>query len=265
MPTKSWPDYFSLWLLFVSTALLVLISIEAGYRLAEYRRRRSAHSGDAPVSSAIGGTLGLLAFLLAFTFGMTASRFDARRQLLLDEVNAIGTCYLRVDFVPESKREQIRNRLREYVHVRAELANHPQTLQNDLVRSEKLLDEMWKLSAQVGQEYPTSEMLALYVDSLNSVIDFHTKRTVVGRYRIPNIIWNALYLVSILSMAGVGYQFGLAGRRDLAVSLLLCLAFSVVIGLIADLERGFEGTMQVDQQPMVDLDRQLSADSGAVK
>lgn len=259
MPAKSWPDYFPLWLLFVLTALLVLVSIEAGYRIGEFRRRRSPHTSDVPIGSAISSTLGLLAFLLAFTFGMSATRFDMRRQLLLDEVNAIGTCYLRADFVPEIQREPLRITLREYVHVRAELSQHPQTLSDDLARSQKLLDEMWEIAGSVGRANSESVMVSLFVDSLNSVIDFHTKRTVVGGYRIPNVIWDSLYLVSILSMAGVGYQFGMASRRDLAVSLLLTLAFSVVMGLIADLERGFEGTMQVSQQPMVDLDRQLSS------
>ena len=83
---------------------------------------------DAPIGSVVGGTLGLLAFLLASTFGMAASRFDTRRQLLLDEVNAIGTCYLRADLVTQPERVEIRKRLREYVHLRAEAVKQPQTL-----------------------------------------------------------------------------------------------------------------------------------------
>ena len=102
-------------------------------------------------------------------------------------------------------------------------------------------------------------MHALFVDSLNSVIDFHTKRLVVSQYRIPNAIWMALFVVSMLSMAGVGYQFGLAGTRDMAISLSLALAFSIVIWLIAELECGYRGALQVNQQPMIELDRKLNA------
>ena len=88
-------DMLPLWGLFLAILVLVLAAIEGGYRLGSYRHRRSIHEKDAPVGAMVGATLGLLAFMLAFTFGMAASRFDTRKQLVLDEANAIGTTYLR--------------------------------------------------------------------------------------------------------------------------------------------------------------------------
>jgi hypothetical protein len=79
--------------LFLAILLLVLLSVEGGYRLGIYRRSRSAEEKEAPVGAMVGATLGLLAFILAFTFGLAATRFDTRRQVLLDEANAIGTTY----------------------------------------------------------------------------------------------------------------------------------------------------------------------------
>jgi hypothetical protein len=247
MLTKIWLDYIPLWALFAGTVLLVLAAIECGYRLAVFRKRQSEKGIDAPIGSVVGGTLGLLAFLLAFTFGMAASRFDTRRQLLLDEVNALGTCYLRADLVPDPERVEIRKRLREYVHLRADTVKRLQTLPQALARSETLQDELWSQAVLVAKKDSNSEMRALFVDSLNAVIDFHTKRVVVSQYHIPDAIWLALYGVSMLSMAGVGYQFGLAGARDFAISFCLALAFSIVISLIVDLDRVYE------------LDRKLGA------
>lgn len=257
MLSKTWFDYLPVWALFTGTVLLVVFAIEAGYRLARFRRRAAEKGKDAPVGSVIGGTLGLLAFLLAFTFGMAASRFDTRRELLLDEVNAIGTCYLRADLVPDPERVEIRKRLREYVHLRAELTQKAESLPELFARSDVLLDELWSQAVLVGKKGGDSVMHALFVDSLNDVIDFHTKRVVVGAYRIPGMIWLALYLVALLSMGAVGYQFGLAGSRDIAISLSLALAFSIVIGLIVDLDRISEGALRVSQQPMIDLDHKL--------
>ena len=257
MLTKTWLDYIPLWVLFTVTVLLVLAAIEGGYRLAVFRKRQSDKEIDAPIGSVVGGILGLLAFLLAFTFGMAATRFDTRRQLLLDEVNAIGTCYLRADLVPDPERVEIRQRLREYVHLRAEVIKQPQTLPKILARSEALQDELWSQAVLVAKKDSNSEMHALFVDSLNVVIDFHTSRIVVSQYHIPGIIWLALYGLSILSMVGVGYQFGRAGSRDFAIIFCLALAFSIVIVLIADLDRVYEGTLQVSQQPMIELDRKL--------
>jgi hypothetical protein len=259
MPANTWLDYLPLWALLPATVLLVLAAIEGGYRFAAYRKRQSDKGIDAPISSVIAGTLGLLAFLLAFTFGLGASRFEKRRELLLDEVNAIGTCFLRADMVPESQRLAIRQGLREYVHLRAEFSRKQDTVHQSLVRMEALLDELWSQAILVAKSDSSSEMHALFVDSLNQVIDFHTKRVVVSQYRIPDAVWLALYVISMLSMAGVGYQFGLAGARDIAISLSMALSFSIVIWLIADLERGYKGALQISQQPMIDLDRKLGA------
>ena len=98
-------DVLPLWGLFLTIVLLVLAAIEAGYRLGSYRHRYAGREKEAPVGAMVGATLGLLAFMLAFTFGMAASRFDTRKQLVLDEANAIGTTYLRTAMLPEKRDE----------------------------------------------------------------------------------------------------------------------------------------------------------------
>ena len=75
MPTMTWLEYLPLWAPLPTTVMLVLMAIEGGYRLAVFRKRPLEKNGDAPIGSVIGGTLGLLAFLLAFTFEKAASRF----------------------------------------------------------------------------------------------------------------------------------------------------------------------------------------------
>ena len=94
-------DVLPLWGVFLAVLVLVLAAIEGGYRLGNYRHRQSGGEKEAPVGAMVGATLGLLAFMLAFTFGMAAERFDTRKQLVLDEANAIGTTYLRTAMLPE--------------------------------------------------------------------------------------------------------------------------------------------------------------------
>ena len=105
-------DALPLWALFIFILVVVLLSVEGGYRLGKYRRSRREEEKEAPLGTMVGATLGLLAFILAFTFGLAAARFDSRRQVLLDEANAIGTTYLRAGMLPE-RGEQIRGLLRE--------------------------------------------------------------------------------------------------------------------------------------------------------
>ena len=115
-----------LWIILVGTVAIVLLSIKAGIYIARFRRRRSGDEEEASLGTVIGATLGLLAFILAFTFGLTTSRFDSRKQLLLEEVNAIETTFLRAGLIPEPHRSEVRRLLRKYVDIRVDLARHPE-------------------------------------------------------------------------------------------------------------------------------------------
>jgi hypothetical protein len=253
-------DRFPLGWLFILTVIVVLISIAAGFQLARYTRRRSERAQDASVGVVVGATLGLLAFTLAFTFGMTASRFDTRRQLVLDESNAIGTTFLRAALLPEPHRSEVRKLLGEYAGVRVEAFQQPQKLQQTMVRSEALLDRLWVHAVAAGEKDPRSVPAGLFIQSMNLVIDLHAKRITVGtQYRIQGSIWFTLYFVAILSMAAVGYNFGLTDGNSYQIIAVLVLAFSAVILLIADLDRAGEGALRVSQQPMIELQRKLEA------
>jgi hypothetical protein len=72
---------FPLWTLFPLTVVVAMLSDEVGYRFARYRRLHSEEEHDAPVGAMVGATLGLLAFMLAFTFGLAGTRFEDRRQV----------------------------------------------------------------------------------------------------------------------------------------------------------------------------------------
>jgi hypothetical protein len=233
-------------------ALVALLAVELGFRLARNRLLRSPPENEAPVGAIVGATLGLLAFLLAFTFGLAASRFDARKGLVLDEANAIGTTYLRAALLPDPQRSEIRKLLREYVDVRLQITQ-PDHAQQALRRSVELQDELWSHSVAVADKVaaPTA---ALFITSLNELIDLHAKRVNLGiRNRVPISIWIVLYFVSIVTMMAVGYYAGLTASRRSPAILALVLTFSAVILLIADLDRPYEGLLTVSQQAILDL------------
>jgi hypothetical protein len=171
---------------------VVLVSVEFGYRLGKYRRSRREEEKEAPLGTMVGATLGLLAFILAFTFGLAAARFDSRRQVLLDEANAIGTTYLRAGMLPE-RGEQIRGLLRDYVASRLE-AVQPGKLAEGIRCSEDIQQKVWTEAETVGQKNPNSIVVGLFVQSLNEMIDLHAKRLQAGvRSRIPAAIWLGLF------------------------------------------------------------------------
>ena len=98
------------------------------------------------------------------------------------------------------------------------------------------------------------------------MIDLHTSRVTVFKYRIPPAIWYILLFITILSMVMVGYQAGLSDKKVFRVGIVLALAFSAVIFLIADLDRATEGRFRVNQQPMFELQKkmQMSAENAVV-
>jgi hypothetical protein len=251
-------DALPLWALFISILVVVLLSVECGYRLGKYRRARHEEEKEAPLGTMVAATLGLLAFVLAFTFGLAAARFDARRQVLLDEANAIGTTYLRAGMLPE-RGDQIRGLLRDYVRVRLE-AVQSDNVAEGIRRSESIQNQLWTEAQTVGEKNANSILVGLFVQSLNEMIDLHAKRLQTGlRSRIPGPIWLGLFAVAALSLATMGYHAGLSGtRRSLAI-VAVGITFSVVIILIADLDRPLEGVLNVSQQALIEVQRSMNA------
>jgi len=254
-------DLLPIWGVFLATVAVVLLAVEGGFRLGQYRRRRSEQEDRPPVGEMVAATLALLAFMLAFTFGLAASRFDVRRGLVIDEANAIGTTYLRAGLLPEPHRSDVRSLLREYVDVRLE-AVQPGKLSRSIGRSEELHARLWAHAVAVGEKNPGSIVVGLFIASLNEVIDLHAKRLALGvRNRIPGTIWAALSFVAIIGTSVMGYHAGLADSGRSLALLALVLAFSAVVTLIADLDRPQEGLLRVSQQIMIDLQKTLAAPS----
>lgn len=252
MGTTELLDLLPLWSILPLTIAIALLSIELGYRLATYRLRHSQGEKESPVGGMVGGTLGLLAFMLAFTFGLAGSRFEDRRQVLLSEANAIGTTYLRAAMLPEPARTETRNLLREYVDVRLEGVQSGK-VNEAIVKSEELQNRLWS-QAVAATEKDRSPITGLFVVSLNEVIDLHATRVMAGlRSRVPGVIWIVLYLLAILTMVIIGYHSGLAHSRRSIAMIALVLGFSSVLYLIADLDRPGQGTLRVSQQSMIDL------------
>jgi hypothetical protein len=252
-----------LWLVFMFTVIVVLISVYIGYRIGRYARGRSKDDTQFSTGSVVAASLALLAFMLAFTFGIAANRFNARKQLVLDEVNTIGTTYLRADFLPEPERTKVKRDLRDYVDLRASIARKdvltkPDKIQEIIDNAESMQNEIWVYTLKAGRQHPDSEVVGLFISSLNTMIDLHTQRVVVAlQYQILGAVWGALYLLSVLTFGLVGFELGASGGGSVLVSIIIALVFSTVILLITDLDRPLQGQVLVSQQPMIELQQKL--------
>jgi len=252
-------DVLPLWALLVATLVGILLAVEGGYRLGRSRGGRSEHEKEAPVGGMVAAELGLLAFLLAFTFGMAASRFEARRHVLLDETNAIGTAYLRAGLLPESHRVEVRRLLREYVDIRL-AAVQEGSFEAGMRRSNELHARLWSEAVAVAEKDPRSVPTGLFLQAINEVIDLHAKRLMLAlRNRIPPTVWTVLLAVAVLSFGVMGYHEGLTETSRSPAVLAIVLTFAAVIWLIADLDRPQQGLLRVSQQPMIELRNSMAA------
>ncbi|MBX9692916.1 MAG: hypothetical protein K2Z81_11075 [Cyanobacteria bacterium] len=201
--------------------------------------------------------LGLLAFMLGFTFNVALSRFDERRVAIIDDANSIGTTNLRADFLDEPQKGQIKTLLRNYAVLRANGIRDGSARDELSTKTQGIQDQLWTIAVQLGKDHPTP-ISALFVSSLNDTIDMHSKRVSISMAgRVPISVWLVLFSVSILSMLGVGYYFGLSGSRSWAETMILVATFSLVMGLVVDLERPHDGMIKASQQPMLELIKQM--------
>lgn len=246
-----------LWGILLITFIAILLSFKCGELLGKRHRSQGKKEDSGPIGSIVGATLGLLAFLLAFTFGIASARFDERRTLVINEANAIGTTYLRAGYLPLASEREIRALLKKYLAVRLE-ALTPEHIVQGVKESLDLQHQLWQQAVEVAHQNFDSDLVALFVQSLNEVFDLHRKRVNAGIYlRIPFVIWVMLYVVTFLSMGTLGYQCGLVHTHYIGVSILLMLTFSCVLLLIIDLDHPQEGFINVSQQALIDLKHTL--------
>jgi hypothetical protein len=252
-------DVLPLWLLVLVFGFFLSAAVEAGYRSGKWRHTHMPDEQVQQVGAIVASILGLLALVLGFTFSFAASRFEDRRQAALEEANAIGTTFLRTRFLAPELRHKSVAALKEYVGVRLQgvKSGDPTAA---IARSEELQEVLWSQAAVAGEQHPESTMVALYVDALNNLIDIHSARVQAGtRSRIPAIIWLGLLVMSFLSMAAVGYQSGLSDSRRSPIKMVMVLTFTIVLSLIADLDRSQQGFLRVGQQAMNDVQRMIDA------
>nr|WP_010131976.1 hypothetical protein [Microbulbifer agarilyticus] len=236
------------------TVVLVVGSMGFGLLLGRRYIRRLGTEKEPSIGSAVTATLGLLAFLLAFTFNMSATRYDTRKNLLLDEVNAIHTAYLHADFLAPEAARKAKKLLLEYTDLRFFNPRQDEITPEGLAESVVIQDQLWALvDAHVRQSYQGA-YLRHFVDPVTDLINSHNSRIVIGlEYRIPGPIWLALYLLTGLAMLAMGFQFGVSRCGSLQLAVTLGLTFATVIVLIADLDRATEGAIIVDQTPMAEM------------
>ena len=242
-----------------SLFLIMLLVLETGRRIGKryYSMEESDHhrGNRILVESAIYGLLGLL---IAFTVSGAANRFDARRTLTVQEANAIGTAYLRLDLLPAAAQPELRRKFRRYAEARLavfRLLPDFEASNAEAVRANELQRSIWNEVIAALPGVPQSATLML-LPALNEMFDITSSRAIAGQAHTPLVILCALAVLALFCCLLAGY--GLAGENPLG-SALRMIGFALVVTLaifvILDLDYPRVGLIRLDyaDQALIDV------------
>jgi hypothetical protein len=228
----------------LGVVLLVLAALELGHQFG-----RRVPVGEAQFSRVAGPILALVGLVLAFSHSMATDRMTARRVAAVQEVNAIGTFWLRTELLPAPTRDAMRSRLRHYVdlHFEHRSAGIDQArltvLEGEI---ERVQQEFWELLMAEARRGAEAHVLLLVTPALNSMIDDGAVALAAKENRLPDAVLGFLFgLVAIAAFtAGYGPH---SGRRNWVLWGALTLVLGGVLGMLLDIDRPRRGLIVTDE------------------
>jgi hypothetical protein len=215
--------------LFFGTLILLLVAGEIGFRYGRHRRPRVDEHWRGQ------------------------ARFDTRREHVVQEANAIGTAYLRVDVLPAEMQPELRRLLLDYTELRWRAFSNVVGADGAVAldaASQQIHSQLWEHVSAAASRDPHSLPAALMLESTNALIDMHATRIAGRRAHVPGVVILLLGLVASASIAFVGFSHGLGSAERSGGVFVLAILFSCALVLILDLDRPSQGLVRVSQEPI---------------
>jgi hypothetical protein len=235
----------------------MLLAREAGYRVGRRQAGPSADPVRPQVNVVVAATLALLALLVGFSLTMAVGRYDARRQLVLTEANAIGTAHLRARLLPPPAGPELVNRLRQYVALRLDVSEDAQVL---ATRAEALQGEMVAMVGALARQQPPPASVDRFIDALKELMDLHERRVSAFESFVPEAV---LYVLAMAALGGAfvaGYGSGLGGHHNRITTTVHAVLICLVILVIVDLDRPARGLIRVSLRSLERQAEQLASE-----
>lgn len=256
-------DFRLIQLLMPVVYVALLAALRAGIRLgnAWLRSHPEDKGGDSPATDA--AVFALLGLLIAFTFSGAADRFDRRRELIVQESNAIGTAYLRLDLLPASAQPQLREEFRGYVDARLafyrSLDEGAQAARPYDQRARALQESIWKHAIPAAAQSSTPAPLMLVTASLNEMIDVTSARAMSLLMHPPLAIYALLTLLALLTSVLAGFGMAPSVQPSKLRVHGFALMFTLTVYVTLDMEYPRHGLIRVDSadQLLIDVRRSM--------
>jgi len=231
-------NFLILFLLFA-----MLFMVEIGWRIgAHLSSKYSAKKVDAS-ETFLAAIFGLLALLIAFTFSGAFERFDNRRELIALEVSATGTAYQYVDLLATKDQQKVRELFSDYLDSRINLyqGNHTLSemhLEKKVAAHNAIGSQLWKAVVLMVENtaYPQKAVTAQILPKVSDMFTASENQRLASKFHPPEIIWQALLILSFIGSLVAGYNMGIEKKRDWLVVIIFAILMAGTIFIIFSLE-----------------------------
>jgi hypothetical protein len=227
----------------------LLLALEFGRWLR--RRREKTESSVMDSAGGEGVVFAVLGLMIAFTFNTSASRFDDRRRLIVDQANAVGTAWLRVDLLPESDREPIRKGIRDWVKLELDVV--PKSGGQDspefnaaVAKAQQLQNQTWAAAIDAVGRNPRPQYASLVLSPINDWMDLTSTRLEMNNRNLPPLVMPTLIFISMIGAVLTGFGMGKSKSRSQLHVLSFAAAIAFSLYVIMDLSKPRLGLIRVD-------------------
>jgi hypothetical protein len=232
-----------------------------GYRLARRTRQTDESDGAKSGSSAAEGAVyGLLGLLIAFTFSGASTRYDARRQLVVEEANAIGTAWLRLDILTPSAQAPLRDLFKQYVDARLDIYRASAVEQRAAARTAELQREIWARAVATANEMGQVAPYTVLLPALNDMFDITTTRAEARHLHPPVAVFIMLGVLTLIGSLFAGYGMA-TGPHTRAHTIGFAAVLALALFVIVDFEFPRWGLIRVNAADSVLMDVRRSMDA----
>jgi hypothetical protein len=236
------------------TFALVMLLV---WGIGKWMGHRLRSEGNTKPSEFDDASRALLGLLLAFTFGVSFTKYDQRRITVVADSNAIGDFYTCAALLKDPTRTKLQTVIWEYAELRLDLARKQissSDLEGALVRFEQMHRKMTELVRQALSD--GTPIAVPLTNTLNAVTSSQAARLDAFRDPLPASIVMLLFVSAIITALLIGREQGRAGNSEVAGTLCFILLVTIAIYVTLDLNRAQLGLIRVSQEP---IERLLSS------
>ena len=255
------------WLLFASSLFFgILLMMEAGRYMGSRIRAKDVTSTGAGFGVLEGCLFGLLGLILAFSFSGAATRFDTRRQMIVEEANCIGTAYLRLDLLPVQTQPELREMFRQYVDGRLIAYNAAPDMDRvraEISRSAVIQGQIWKKALAASQQTGTSQATMLVLPALNEMFDIGNTHYMATKIHPPKVVYLLMFILILVCSLLAGFEMGFGKARSWIHAAGFASLLAITVYTIVDLEYPRLGLFRIKAMDQALIDVRNSMDTGA--